>query len=420
MRIGIFTDSYSPFINGVTTSVLMLKKGLEKKGHTVYVVTVNADNMKYKTEEKGKVLRLPGVPIGIYDYRLTGIYPLKAINMIKKWNLDVIHCQTEFGVGTFARIIAKQLNIPLVHTYHTMYEDYVHYVTKGYFLNTGKKIVEYLTLFYCDKTATELVVPTKKAYELFKQKYKVDRNVYIVPTGIEVEKFYLENNKQLNIEKKRKELGLAKDDFVILFVGRIASEKNVELLLSCMKQIVNSCPKAKLLIVGDGPDLEKYKLYVNKQGLDNNIVFTGKVPWESIAEYYLISNVFTTASKSETQGLTVIEGMAASLPVVCIDDESFTNTVIDNLNGKIFRNKREYKKAMIELYNDKKLLDRLSNQARISADMHSSKYFVDSILDVYNIAIKNKPTTIIPIVDKIKGILKKDDDKDGKDNSTKS
>ena len=419
MRIGIFTDSYSPFINGVTTSVLMLKKGLEKKGHTVYVVTVNNENMKYKLDEKGKVLRLPGVPIGIYDYRLTGIYPIKAINIIKKWNLDVIHCQTEFGVGTFARIIAKQLNIPLVHTYHTMYEDYIHYITKGYFNKTGKKIVEYLTLFYCDKTATELVVPTKKAYELFKEKYKVDRNVYIVPTGIEVEKFYLENNKGLNIIKKRESLGLKRDDFVILFVGRIGSEKNVELLLTSMKYIVNNCPKAKLLIVGDGPDLPKYKAFVKKQGLENSIIFTGKVPWETIAEYYLIADVFTTASKTETQGLTVIEAMAASLPVVCINDDSFTNTVIDNLNGKIFKNKREYKKAIIELYNNPKELKRLSKQARLSADMHSSKYFVESILDVYKIAIKNKPQTIIALVGKIKNILKKDD-KDEEDNSPKS
>ena len=419
MRIGIFTDSYTPFINGVTTSVLMLKKGLEKKGHTVYVVTVNNENMKYKLDEKGKVLRLPGVPIGIYDYRLTGIYPIKAINIIKKWNLDVIHCQTEFGVGTFARIIAKQLSIPLVHTYHTMYEDYIHYITKGYFNRTGKKIVEYLTLFYCDKTATELVVPTKKAYELFKEKYKVDRNVYIVPTGIEVEKFYLENNKGLNIVKKRESLGIKRDDFVILFVGRIASEKNVELLLTSMRYIVNNCPKAKLLIVGDGPDLNKYKTFAKKQGLEENIIFTGKVPWESIAEYYLISDVFTTASKTETQGLTVIEAMAASLPVVCINDESFTNTVIDNLNGKIFKNKRGYKKAIIELYNDPKELKRLSKQARVSAEMHSSKYFVESILDVYKIAIKNKPKTIIPLVGKIKNMLKKDD-KDEENNSSKS
>lgn len=411
MRIGIFTDTYTPFINGVTTSVLMLKKGLEKKGHTVYVVTVNDDSLHYKFEEGGKVVRVPGIPVGIYDYRLSGIYPIKAINIVKKWNLDVIHCQTEFSIGTFARIIAKQLNIPLVHTYHTMYEDYIHYITKGYFNKSSKKIVEYLTLFYCDKTATELVVPTKKAYELFKKKYKVDRNVYIVPTGIEVEKFYLENNKKLDINAKRKELGIAKDDFVILFVGRVASEKNVELLLTSMRFIVNNCPKAKLLIVGDGPELDKYKNFVKKQQLENNIIFTGKVKWEIIQHYYLISDVFVTASTTETQGLTVIEAMAASLPVVCINDESFSQSVIDNLNGLIFKNKRGYKNAILTLYKDKELLNRLSKQARISADTHSSKYFINSILDVYKIAIKNKPKKIsIPIVTKIKNLFSKNEE----------
>ena len=194
MRIGIFTDTYPPYINGVSTSVSMLENALRKKGHQVYIVTVNTENMRYKYENDEHIIRIPGVPIGIYDYRLTGVYPLKAINKIKKWNLDVIHSHTEFGVGTFARIIAKQYNIPLVHTYHTMYEDYVHYITKGYFNNTSKKIVEYLTNFYCNQTATELIVPTKKTYDLFKEKYKYTRNVHIIPTGIEVEKFYKENS----------------------------------------------------------------------------------------------------------------------------------------------------------------------------------------------------------------------------------
>ena len=390
MRIGIFTDTYTPFINGVTTSVLMLKKSLEKKGHTVYIVTVNDENLHYKTDDNGKELRIPGVPIGIYDYRLTGIYPLKAINTIKKWNLDVIHSQTEFGIGTFARIIAKQLNIPLVHTYHTMYEDYVHYITHGYFDKASKKIAEYLTLFYCDKTISELVVPTKKAYELFKEKYKVDRNVYIVPTGIDVEKFYKENNKKLNIEKKREELGIKKDDFVILFVGRIASEKNVEFLLSSMKELKETSNKIKLLIVGDGPDLKNYQDYCLKNDIKDNCIFTGKVPWENIVDYYLIADVFATASKTETQGLTVIEAFAASLPVLAIKDESFTGTVINNLNGYIFKNRREYKKSIISLYNDRELVNSLSKQARNSAERHSAKYFAEHILDVYKIAIKNQ------------------------------
>lgn len=409
MKIGIFTDTYVPFINGVTTSVLMLKKSLEKKGHTVYIVTVNAENMQYQIEDNGKVIRIPGIPIGIYDYRLTGIYPLKAIKLIKKWNLDIIHSQTEFGIGTFARIISKQLRIPLVHTYHTMYEDYVHYVTHGYFNRSSKKLVEYLTLFYCDKTITELVVPTKKAYELFKQKYKVDRNVYIVPTGIDVEKFYREKNKNISIPLSRSKLGIEEDDFVILFVGRVAQEKNLELLLTSMKGLVNVSNKIKLLVVGDGPDLEKYKNFTIKHNLEKNIIFAGKVPWNKINEYYIMADVFATASHTETQGLTVIEAMAASLPVVCIDDESFTGTVINNLNGLIFKNRREYKKQITKIFEDKYLRQKLSSQARISAETHSSKYFAEQILDVYRIAMKGHENKNNTIVDKIQNFLKKGD-----------
>ena len=170
MRIGLFTDTYPPFINGVSTSIAMLESALRKLGHDVYVVTVNPDNMSYDFDSDEHIIRLPGIPIGIYDYRLTGIYPLKAINKIKEWNLDIIHSHTEFGVGTFARIMAKQLDIPIVHTYHTMYEDYVHYITKGHFDAASKKALEYFTKFYCDKTVTELIVPTKKTYDLFKKK----------------------------------------------------------------------------------------------------------------------------------------------------------------------------------------------------------------------------------------------------------
>ena len=421
MKIGIFTDTYTPYINGVTTSVVMLKNALEKKGHTVYIVTVNNEDLHFKYKEDEKIIRIPGVPIGIYDYRLTGIYPLKAINKIKKWDLDVIHSQTEFGVGTFARIIAKQFNIPLVHTYHTMYEDYIHYITKGYFKKSSKKLVEYFTLFYCDKTITELVVPTKKTYELFKKKYKVDRNIYIVPTGIEVERFFVENNKDLDVHDKRKKLGFKDDDFVILFVGRIGTEKNLDLLLTSMKSLIGISKKIKLLVIGDGPDLEQYKDYVVKNKLEDNIIFTGKVPWEEVVGYYLISSVFATASQTETQGLTVIEAMAAGLPVVCINDESFKDVVINDLNGIIFNNRREYKKAIVKLYRDKELLDRLSKQARIAADSHSSKYFAEKILDVYRIAIKNKPKHKIPIIEKVHNLISTEEsDNNEKDDSSKS
>ena len=390
MRIGLFTDTYPPYINGVSTSVCMLKHALEKKGHQVFVVTVNNDSLKYKIEDNNTVIRVPGIPIGIYDYRLTGVYPLRAINIIKKWNLDVIHSHTEFGVGTFARIIAKQLNIPLVHTYHTMYEDYVHYITHGYFDKSSKKIVEYLTLFYCDKTANELIVPTKKTYDLFKDKYEVDKNIHIIPTGIEIERFYKENVDMKRVTKLKKDLLILKDDFVIVFVGRIAEEKNIVFLIDAQKEIVKKHPNVKLIIIGDGPDSDKYKKLTNKYKLNDNIIFTGKVPWEEIPCYYQLADVFATASTTETQGLTVIEAMAGGVPPLCIDDESFRNVVVDDLNGRIFKNKKEYIKDVHELYDDHDKLDNLSKQARLNAERHSSKYYAEGVLDVYEHAIGNK------------------------------
>ena len=379
MRIGIFSDTYIPQINGVSTSIEMLRKGLERNGHKVYIVTVNPSGLKYKYDEN--VLRIPGVPIGIFDYRLTSVYPAFAIKTIKNWNLDVIHSQTEFGIGTFARIISKQLNIPLVHTYHTMYEDYIHYITKGYFKKTSKKLVEYLTLFYCDSTATELIVPTKKTYDLFKEKYKVKRNVHIIPTGIEIEK-YSKNYSLDKINKLKKSLNI-NDEKVLIFVGRLGLEKSVDFLIENHKKI-----NAKLLIIGDGPERTNLEKLVKKLKLNDKVIFTGKVALKDIGLYYKLGDIFVTASKTETQGLTVIEALAASLPVVAINDESFIDPIKNDYNGYLFNDKKEYINYINNLLDDKNKLARLSINAYESSLKFSNKVFASNVLKIYKIAIK--------------------------------
>lgn len=393
MRIGIFTETYTPYISGLVTSEVMLKKALEKKGHTVYVVTANLESFHYEYDEEEKVLKIPGIPTGIYDSRLTSIYPIKAINIIKKWNLDVIHSQTEFAIGSFARLFAKQYNIPVVHTYHTMYEDYVHYITKGYFNKSSKKIVEYLTKFYCDKTISELIVPTKKAYDLFKQKYNVQRNIHIIPTGIEIERFYKENIDSKKVSTLKKQYNIKRNDFILIFVGRIAEEKNIPFIIDVMSDLIEKNRNLKMLIIGDGPDKAKYEKYSKEKSCENNIIFTGKVPWDDIPAYYNLGSAFISASTTETQGLTIIEAMGASLPALCIDDESFSGTVVDDLNGFLFKNKKECKKIIENLIKDKKKIEYLSRGAKASAESHSSKYFAERVLDVYKIAIsKRKPS----------------------------
>ena len=390
MRIGIFSETYTPYISGLVTSEVMLKKALEKEGHEVYVVTANLETFKYEYDEKDKILRIPGVPTGIYDSRLTSIYPIQAINKIKSWNLDVIHSQTEFAIGTFARIFAKQYNIPLVHTYHTMYEDYIHYVTKGYLKKSSKKLVEYFTKFYCDTTATELIVPTNKTYKLFKEKYRFDKNIHIIPTGIEVERFFEENIDEEQVKNLKKSLGLTKKDFVILFVGRLAEEKNVKFLIESHKALINKNYNVKLIIVGDGPDKEAYEEYAASLGLDKDVIFTGKASWDAMPCYYHIADVFATASKTETQGLTIIEAMASNVVPVCMKDEAFQSMVTEDLNGLFFETQEEYQKQIEFLYDNPKELSRIDNQARIQAEHYGSRGYALSVLEVYDRAIKTK------------------------------
>lgn len=390
MRIGLFTDSYPPYINGVSTSVAMLKKALEKKGHKVYVVTVSNNALKHEYDEKEGILRIPGIPIGIYDYRLSRIYPISLIKIMKKWNLDVIHSHTEFGIGILARIFAKQYHIPLVHTYHTLYEDYTHYITHGYFEKSSKKIVEYLTKFYCDKTANELIVPTTKIYKLFKEKYHFTKNIHIIPTGIEVDRFFIENVDKKEVERLKKKLGFKRNDFIILFVGRLAEEKNVQFLINAHKKIVEHNDKIKLLIVGDGPDKEKYERLAQEKGLEKNIIFNGKAAWEEMPIYYHAADIFATASTTETQGLTVIEAMAAGVPPLCIDDESFKGTVTDELNGRIFKTEEQYIGQVISFYKNKDERKFYSNQARVQAEHCSSKSYAERVEEVYQRALKDK------------------------------
>ena len=390
MRIGIFTETYTPYISGLVTSEVMLKHALEKMGHEVYVVTANLRSFKYDYDPEERVFRIPGIPTGIYDSRLTSTYPIRAINKIKSWHLDVIHSQTEFSIGTFARIFAKQYNIPLVHTYHTMYEDYIHYITKGYFKRSSKKLVEYLTKFYCDTTATELIVPTNKTYKLFKEKYNFEKNINIIPTGIEIERFYDDRININELKELKKNLNISKNDFILLFVGRLAEEKNVEFLIKAHKTIKEKHNNIKLVIVGDGPDKEKYESYAEKLGLKDSVIFTGKTSWVDMPYYYHLANIFVTASKTETQGLTIIEAMASNVVPVCMRDEAFISMVTEELDGLFFESQEEYIKAILRLYDNPKELERFDKQARIQAETYSSKYYGERVLEVYNRAIKEK------------------------------
>ncbi len=411
MRIGLFTDSYPPYINGVSTSVETLKLALEKQGHTVYVVTVGMDATTYKYDKENHILTVPGIPLGIYDYRAASIYPVKVVNKIKSWKLDIIHSHTELCMGIFARLFAKQFGIPLVHTYHTMYKDYTYYVSRNhkYFDLGCKKAVEYLSKFYCDNTANAFIVPTIKTYRMFREEYHYDKDIYIVPTGIDASRFYTENVDKNKSDELRKKLGYKKNDTVVVFVGRMAQEKNIEFLLRVMEKLKKN-KNIKLLLIGDGPDKDKYEEIAKSNKL-NNTKFIGRIAWDEMPEYYHIANLAITASLTETQGLTVVEAMASSLPAICIEDEAFHTMVVEGLNGRFFNDEDSCCKVLQELSKDKKQLKILSTQAKVTSKKFSTDEFATNVIDVYKAAIinynnKNKkslPNIIIDLIKKKRG-----------------
>lgn len=405
MRVGIFTESYPPLVNGVSTSILMLEHALTKLGHEVFIITVSDNKKDYVLENNGHILRLPSVNLAnCYDYKMTSVYPIKAVNMIKKMNLDVIHSNVEFTVGIFARVVSEQLSIPLVHTYHTNWEDYTHYITKNKKIldDICKKLLKYLVVFFEDKTVTELIVPSNKIYNLFKDKYKFTKNIHIIQTGIETSKFYKENFNLKDINSLKKKLGIKKKDFVVMTVSRLAKEKRVDRIINNHKELVKKYSNMKLLIVGDGPDIDKLKDEAKSLGVSDSVIFTGKVPLSDIPIYYQLGNVFVTASKSETQGLTVVEAISSSLPVVAVKDDSFVNSVIEDFNGFVFTDDEKYINSISKLYEDKDLYNRLSNQSRLLSADFSSEYFALKVLKVYETAIENYKKDNKKIINKIK------------------
>lgn len=405
MRVGIFTESYPPLVNGVSTSILMLEHALTKLGHEVFIITVSDNKKDYVLENNGHILRLPSVNLAnCYDYKMTSVYPIKAVNMIKKMNLDVIHSNVEFTVGIFARVVSEQLSIPLVHTYHTNWEDYTHYITKNKKIldDICKKLLKYLVVFFEDKTVTELIVPSNKIYNLFKDKYKFTKNIHIIQTGIETSKFYKEKFNQKDINSLKKKLGIKKKDFVVMTVSRLAKEKSVDRIINNHKELVKKYSNMKLLIVGDGPDIDKLKDEAKSLGVSDSVIFTGKVPLSDIPIYYQLGNVFVTASKSETQGLTVVEAISSSLPIVAVKDDSFVNSVIEDFNGFVFTDDEKYINSISKLYEDKDLYNRLSNQSRLLSEDFSSEYFALKVLKVYETAIENYKKDNKKIINKIK------------------
>ncbi len=369
MRVGIFTDTYRPQVNGVVSSISTLERELRKRGHKVYIITTTDPDAP---EVEPNVLRVPSVEFKpLPQYRLGLLYSSKIIKKIKRLELDIIHSQTEWGVGTFARFAAINLDIPLVHTYHTLYEYYTHYITKGHFTVQAKKLAAAISKFYCEKS-NALIVPTRKVEDIL-YSYDVDKVMNIIPTGLDLEKFYRGNYTDEEIRFMRESFGIDETEFLCVYIGRIAEEKSIDVLIDMFSKIEDK--SFKFMIVGRGPVTDSLKEQARSLGIEDRVIFAGEVPHDKVAVYYQMGDVFLNASISETQGLTFVEAMAAKVPVNARYDLNLEELLIKNEAGLVYRNEEEFINNILLLKNDKEFKEKMiENAFNVSQDYTAEKF----------------------------------------------
>lgn len=388
MRIALFTDTYLPDINGVVSSVELLRKKLEDKGHEAYVVCTYSGFLKIRKE--GRIIYLPGIELkGLYGYKATSPAHFLFLEELESYHFDLIHVHTEFGVGIFAGIAAKHLQIPLVRTYHTTYEGYTHYIN---FMNSAtldmmaKKVVSFLSKQY-GNGCIRLVSPSQKTADMLRG-YGIKTPIEIIPTGIELARFATEKNQQ-KIREIRQECQLGAKDKLFLFVGRVAAEKSIDMLLDGVQQLCKKRHDFKLLIVGSGPQEQDLLKIAQKKEITDFVIFAGKKPFAEIPHYYHAADAFLSASTTETQGMTYIEAFASGLPVFAHVDEVLEDLIQENKNGYYFSNAEELAAKLNAFYAlSSEEYSEMKKTARATASIYDADTFVMKMLHLYREAIE--------------------------------
>jgi len=384
MKILLVTDIYTPAVNGVVTSTISLKKALEHLGHEVRVLTLADDGY---IDRKEQVYAVSSFNINkIYPGARFKLFSGRAIlRRMVQWQPDIIHTQSEFSTFRMAKEIAQYLDIPIVHTYHTVYEDYTHYFSPT--KKSGKKIVSALTKKLLDNVDA-VITPTLKVERMLKG-YGVTQPMHVIPTGIQLDKFEQPFSGE-ELRDLREHYAIPKDAFLLISLGRLGKEKNVEELLYFLSLLKLD---VYFLIAGDGPNRESLINYTQELDLEDQVIFTGMIAPEKVPIYYQMADIFVSASTSETQGLTYIEALASGLPALCRADESIDNVIVDDVTGYQYRCYKEFESCLYFLINNQNAYQKMADNAQqLAFEHYSSRAFGEQVHKIYKKTVASYDT----------------------------
>ncbi|MGB9881705.1 MAG: glycosyltransferase [Methanomassiliicoccales archaeon] len=315
----MFTESYLPTRDGVVTSILLTKKMLEEFGHEVIIFAPEPENPSDREE-------------GVYYFRSFGYkkypgyriapFPSNKCEILKRLDVDVIHTHGLFYMALRSMFAGRTLKKPVVISFHTMVTDASKYFMR---LPIPEQVINKLSWFYIKKLlerADAVIAPSHAISEELRRQAPKIRMIKVIPTGIDCARF----NPSIDGSAVRKKYGL-ENNKVILHLGRISWEKNIDLVLKGFALLAQRVDDVRLMIVGDGPARLHYLNMVSQMGISDKVVFTGFVSDEELPFYYAACDAFATASKFETQGLVILEAMACGKPVAGINYRAVAEVV---------------------------------------------------------------------------------------------
>ncbi|MBP1760942.1 MAG: hypothetical protein H6Q64_484 [Firmicutes bacterium] len=374
MRIGIFTDSYKPYTSGVVTSITTFRDELTLLGHEVHIF---APSYPHYQDEERNVYRFYSVPSPTNnDFTLAiPIYPGLG-TLVKHLRLDIIHVHSPMIMGRVGLRYARKYNIPLVFTYHTRYDQYVHYVPVAQDL--AKEVtIKYSRTFcnHCD----HIITPSEDIRAIIKEN-EVRKPVSVIPTGIPLQKFENGDSGWLKAN-----FDIPPENRILLFVGRLTKEKNIPFLIETFRIVKDTMPRTTLVLTAQGPLEDELKTLCRQLGLSSqDVVFTGAVPYDTLVNVYHSADLFVFSSLTETQGLVLTEAMACGLPVVAVRASGVQDMVDDGVDGILTNlDTGELASAVCRVLNDDILYQHLQKNALLKAESLSARSMALRLEDIY-------------------------------------
>ncbi len=376
MKIGIFTDSFRPYTSGVVRSIEVFTREFSKKGHKVYIFGPDTPVFTTRSKHEDGVYRFLSIPApNLSNFNLPIPISAQLRTTIKKIGLDVIHVHSPFLLGRLGAHVARRMDIPLVFTYHTMYDQYAHYLP--FPEKASKKIIISISRDFSNKC--NLVITPSTPVKNYIEKIGVTVPIKVNPTGIELDEFTNTDNKWLYNYFK-----IDENNKILLFVGRLGKEKNIPFLIRSFKEILKSHPCTTLVLIGNGPSEDSLKKQCMDLGIMEKVVFTGLLSRYKIVHCYASSHIFTFPSVTETQGLVIGEAKAAGLPVVSVKAFGTEDMVVHEEDGFLTEVSEEaFIEKINKLLSDQELYNYMSRKALENVHYLSSTYCAETMLRSY-------------------------------------